>query len=245
MPGEILVTTASERSAAAVAEIVVPVHERGHGGVALLLTVAAIVAAVISFRAAIISSSASDSWQSALRSEVKRSAAAMEDVRSLYQSELPIAVRILQARIVQAEMLAEAQGQSGPARQALLQEADVQGQIITALSSSSELATAPQYSLPARAELRLAQGRVDEALADLRATYPDLLALNPDGLETTGDRLAHEAELTILALVPTSVAAFLGVLAQPFRRRRMMLLRLGALALAGGMAMFVVVQVVS
>jgi hypothetical protein len=163
----------------------------------------------------------------------------MEDVRSLYQSELPIAVRILQARIVQAEMLAEAQGQSGPARQALLQEADVQGQIITALSSSSELATAPQYSLPS--------GGLDLAkrLADLRATYPDLLALNPDGLETTGDRLAHEAELTILALVPTSVAAFLGVLAQPFRRRRMMLLRLGALALAGGMAMFVVVQVVS
>ena len=239
MPGEILVTTASERSAAAVAEIVVPVHERGHGGVALLLTVAAIVAAVISFRAAIISSSASDSWQSALRSEVKRSAAAMEDVRSLYQSELPIAVRILQARIVQAEMLAEAQGQSGPARQALLQEADVQGQIITALSSSSELATAPQYSLPS--------GGLDLAkrLADLRATYPDLLALNPDGLETTGDRLAHEAELTILALVPTSVAAFLGVLAQPFRRRRMMLLRLGALALAGGTAMFVVVQVVA
>jgi len=239
MSGEILVTTASERSAAAVAEIVVPVKEQSRSGVALLLTVAAIVAAIIGFRAAMISSSASESWQSALRSDVKRSAAAMEDVRSLYQSELPVAVRILEARIVQAEMLAEAQGQSGAARQALLLEADVQGQIITALSPSSELATTPQYSLQS--------GGLDLAkrLADLRAEYPDLLALNPDALETTGDRLAHQAELTMLALVPTSVAAFLGVLAQPFRRRRGILLRLGTLALAGGTAIFIAVQVMA
>lgn len=237
MPGEIVVTTAAERSTAVIPQITVPAHDRGRGGVALLLTVSAIVAAIIGLRAAMISTSASDSWQSALRSDVKRSAAAMEDVRALYQSELPIALRILEARNVQAEMLAEAQGQSGAARQALLLEASVQGQIITALSSSSELATAPQYSLPSGG-LDLAQ-----RLADLRAKYPDLLALDPDGLEASGDKLAHQAELTTLALIPTSLAAFLGVLAQPFRRRRTPLLRLGTVALAAGAAIFIVVQV--
>jgi hypothetical protein len=108
MTGEIIETTAMESRAVATAEIVVPAQEggTGHGGVATLLTVAAIVAAVIGFRAAVVSSSAANSWQSALRTEVKRSAGAMEDVRTLYVTELPMAVRILQARTVQAELLA-------------------------------------------------------------------------------------------------------------------------------------------
>lgn len=239
MTGEVLETSVSESSAAAVSELAAPANERGHGGVAILLTAAAVVAAIIGFRAATVSTSASESWQSALRTEVKRSAAAMEDVRYLYQTELPVAVRIVQARVLQAELLAAAQGQSGAARLTLLLEANVQGQIISGLSSSSTLATAPEYALPS-GELDLAR-----RLADLRAQNPAMVALNPDGLETAGDQLANKAELTMLALIPTSVAAFLGVLAQPFRRRRMLLLRVGAAALAGGAVMVLAVQVIS
>ena len=241
MAGETLESTASRSPAVAVSEMAVNGHEsghdRGHAGVAILLTVAAIVAATIGFRAAMISSSASESWQSALRTEVKRSAAALEDVRYLYQTELPMAVRIVEARIVGAEMLAAAQGQSGAAKQALLLEASVQDQIISAISSSSNLATKPDYALPS--------GGFDlgKRLADLRAQYPAQLALDPDGLQATGDRLANKADLVSLALIPTSVAAFLGVLAQPFRRRRTLLLRLGELALAGGAVMAVAVEV--
>jgi hypothetical protein len=51
----------------------------------------------------------------------------MEDVRYLYQTELPMAVRIVEARIVRAEMLAAAQGQSGAAKQALLLESQRPG----------------------------------------------------------------------------------------------------------------------
>src|SRR5450830_1480725 len=241
MAGEILESTASKSPAVAVSEMAGAGHDRGHEsghtGVAILLTVAAIVAATIGFRAAMISSSASESWQSALRTEVKRSAAALEDVRYLYQTELPMAVRILEARVVGAEMLAAAQGQSGAAKQALLLEASVQDQIISAISSSSNLATKPDYALPS--------GGFDlgKRLADLRVQYSALLALDPDSLQATGDRLANKAELVSLALIPTSVAAFLGVLAQPFRRRRTLLLRLGVLALAGGAVMAVAVGV--
>jgi len=241
MTGEIIETTAVESPAVAVAEIVIPGREggHGHGGVATLLTAAAVVAAIIGFRAAVISGSASDSWQSALRTEVKRSAAAMEDVNSLYQTELPIAVRILQARAVQSELLAAAQQASGPTRAALVTEADVQGQLITALSSSSELATNSSYALDS--------GGLDlgKALADLRAQSPDLLALDPDGLESTGDELANKAQLTILALIPTSLAALFGVLAQPVRSRRRLLLGLGTVALAGGAVMAVAVEVLA
>jgi hypothetical protein len=192
---------------------------------------AAIVAAMIGVGAAMTSSSASESWQSALRTEVKRSAGAMEDVRFLYQAELPVAIRIVQARILEAELLAASQGESGATKQALLLEASVQAQVASALSSSSDLASKSDYAL--------ASGGLDlgKRLAALRAKSPDLLALDPDGLEATGDKLAHKAELLMTALLPTSAAAFLGVLAQPFRRRRLLLLRLGSAALAGGAIM--------
>ena len=61
MAGEILESTASKSPAVAVSEMAVNGHESGHAGVAILLTVAAIVAATIGFRAAMISSSASES----------------------------------------------------------------------------------------------------------------------------------------------------------------------------------------
>jgi len=229
--GEILEPTRSESSAVGVSEIAVAGRERGHTGVAILLTAAAVTAAAIGLTAALISSSASESWQSAVRTEVKRSAAAMVDTRTLYQTELPLAIRIVQARVTQAALLAASQGQSGATKQTLLLEASVEGQIVSALSPSSDLATKPEYSLPS--------GALDlgKRLADLRAEYPDLLTLDPAGLEITGDQLANKAELMTLALLPTSVAAFLGVLAQPFKRRRILLLRLGTVALAGGAAM--------
>ena len=46
-----------------------------------------------------------------------------------------------------------------------------------------------------------------------------------------------------MTLLPTGLAAFLGVLAQPFRRRRPLLLRLGAAALAVGAALALAVEV--
>jgi hypothetical protein len=231
MAGELVEPIVSESRDFVVSEIAVPDHEHVHAGVAILLTIAAVVAALIGVGAALTSSSASESWQSALRTEVKRSAGAMEDVRYLYQAELPIAIRIVEARILDAELLAASQGESGATKQALLMEASVQAQVASALSSSSDLATKSDYTL--------ASGGLDlgKRLAALRAKSPALLALDPDRLEATGDRLAHKAELLMTALLPTSAAAFLGVLAQPFRRRRLILLRLGSVVLAGGAIM--------
>jgi hypothetical protein len=228
--GELLEPTGSE-SAAAVSEMAVESPERGHGGVAILLTIAAVVAAIVGARVSMVSSEASDSWQSALRTEVKRSAAAMEDVRYLYQTELPVAIRILQARMVQSELQAAATTTTGPAGEALQVEADVQAGIVSGLISSSNLAAEPDYALPS--------GGFDLAkrLADLRAQSPDLVALDPDSLEAAGDRLANKAELLTLTLLPTSIGAFLGVLAQPFRRRRGLLLAAGSTALAVGALM--------
>lgn len=250
MPGEFFEPRMSETSSVAVSELAVGEGEAGaeagagrtesgHAGVALLLTATAIVAAIIGFRAATVSSAASDSWQSALRTEVKRSAGAVEDVRYLYQTELPVAVMILRARVVEAEMEAAAQTKTGAEKAALLVEARVQAQMITAMSASSDLATKPEYTLPS--------GAFDLAkrLADLRAKSPAMLTLDPDALVAEGDKLAQKAEYLTLALLPASLAALIGVMAQPFKRRRTMLLQIGTVVLATSAAMAVAVEVLA
>jgi hypothetical protein len=214
-------------------------NRAGHGGVAILLTAAAMVAAVIGFRAAVLSSQASDAWQSALRTEVKRSAVAIEDVRFLYQAELPVAMRIVQARILQVEFEAAAKRETGAVKQALLTEAAVQGQIIDSISPSSDLAVKSEYALTSGG---LDLGR---RLADLRAKSPATLALDPDGMVVSGDRLAAKAGLLTMALLPTSLAAFIGVLAQPFLRRRTLFLQLGSIALAAGASMAIGIELIA
>ena len=228
MPGEPFEQATIETPAVAVSEIEVASHDRGYGGVAVLLAIAAVVAAIIGASASMISSSANDSWQSALRTEVKRSAAAMNDVQTLYQSDLPTAIEVLKARILAKEMQAAEQGQSPAVQQALQIEASVQSQLAVSLSSGAQLPSDPAYALPS--------GGYDlgKRLADIRSEYAGLVALDPDSLQATGDGLAQKALLMTLALIPTSLAALLGVLAQPLRRHRTALLGSGVVALAIG-----------
>jgi hypothetical protein len=214
-------------------------RERGNGAVAILLATAAVLAAIIGARASMVSSDANDSWQRALRTEVKRSAGAMNDARSLYQTDLPVAIEILQARLRQERLQAAEAGQSPAIAKALTIEASVEAQLLTILSSSSDLAKDPAYALPS--------GGFDLArrLADIRARSPDILALNPDGLESAGDRLADKAVRLTFALIPTGLCALLGVMAQPLRRYRRPLLASGAIALAVGLVMFVGIEVLA
>jgi len=206
-------------------------HDRGYGGVAVLLAIAAVVAAIIGASASMISSSANDSWQSALRTEVKRSAAAMNDAQTLYQSDLPTAIEVLKAQILARELQAAEPGQSPAVQQALQIEASVQSQLAASLSSGAQLPSDPAYALPS--------GGYDlgKRLADIRSENAQLVALDPDSLQATGDGLAQKALLMTLALIPTSLAALLGVLAQPLRRYRRALLGSGVVALAIGVVM--------
>ncbi len=88
-----------------------PRRERSSHAVAALLALAAIVAAIVAARVSFLTGEASGKWQLALRTEVKRSAAVLEDVRYLYQTESSMATAIVEARIRQRELLAAATGQ--------------------------------------------------------------------------------------------------------------------------------------
>jgi hypothetical protein len=251
MPGELSEPLTPRASALAASELAVVSQEdeppglghghdeRGHGGVAVVLAVAAIVAAIVGARASFIASQASEHWQSSLRTEVKRSAAAVNDIQSLYEDELPAAMPILRARLIEQAMQTAAASQTGAAQQALELEASAQAAFISEVAANSPLASKPVYALPS--------GGFDLAqrLANLRSKRPEFLALNPDVLQADGDRLSNKAELLTYSLIPISICAFLAVLAQPFGRRRRLLLTFGLFALAIGIAMAVGVEVLA
>ena len=213
--------------------------DESHRGVAVLLGLAAILAAIVGVRATGLSSDASDTWQSALRTEVKRSAGALEDIRYLYQTEVPPVVTIIGTRIQEAELRAAAAKESGAVADTLAREADVKANVLAAISPSYELATNPAYARP--------NGGVNLGLrlADLRNGKPDLVALDPDAIQATGDALGAKAAAMTLPLLPIGVAALLAALAQPFASRRRMLLGAGAVVLALGALAAVTVELLA
>jgi hypothetical protein len=217
-------------------------HQSGSTAVAALLAIAAIVAAMIGTRASIVSGDASDAWHAALRTEVKRSAAAIEDSSFLFLTEFPQAMRVLTAKMTADALRAAEAGQGEEVVQALESEAALQLQLVDLLSATSPLSADPTYALsPGGFDL----GKRLAAIRTSGAEGPELVALDPDSLVATGDRLADKATLLAYALIPTSLCAFLGILAKPLRRCRRMLLAGGAVAGILGVAMALAVEVLA
>lgn len=211
----------------------------GHRGVAVLLGMAAILAAIVGLRATALSSDASDTWQFALRTEVKRSAGALADIRYLYQAEVPPVVTILATRIREAELRAAATNETGDAADALTREADVAASVLAAVAPAYELGTHEAYALPG--------GGVNLGLrlSDLRSQNPGLVALDPDAIQAAGDALGAKAAAMTLPLLPIGVSALFAALAQPFAGRRRLLLAMGTGALAFGALAAVAAEVLA
>lgn len=210
----------------------------GHRGVALLLALTAVLAAIIGARSTALASNAGDDWQSALRIEVKRSTAAMSDIHLLYQSEIPSGVNVMRLRLVEAETRTAAASASGVNAVVLTEEADTAKGVLTAIEPSIELAK-PDYALP--------NGGMDtgKRLAAMRAENADLTNLDPDVAQLQGDDLGMKASWMTLGLVPLGFAALFGALAQPFWHHRRTLLFLGGASLVAGALVAGIVEVLA
>ena len=173
--------------------------------------------AVVVGTGALLASAANGDRQAAGREEIKRSAATIEDVRLVYGDEAPLAFRIAVAKL-RTEELRRAAEAAGPDGSAAAVEADVQEQVAFGLATGEEgtgrLADSDHY--------RTDEGGFDVArrLADIRADYPDLVALNPQASQADADRLGRAAwQLT--AVVAVLVLAYLVVaLSWHWQRRR-------------------------
>jgi hypothetical protein len=204
--------------------------------VAILIALAAIVGVALGARATLLSSDASDTWKSAVRTEIKRAAGNVEDAHYLYVTEAPLAMQVVTARVRARELARSAETAQGVVRSVLLAEADTQRTLAEQIAKSAP--PVDQYATP--------KGGFDVAkrLAYQRNRYPDLVALDPDELQRDGDDLSRHSILDVLATVPAGVAFMLGAIAEAFHRRRRLLVLAGALFVVGAIVFGIVVELV-
>jgi hypothetical protein len=206
--------------------------------VAVLLACAAVVAAVMTARAAFLASEATGAWQTSIRDEIRRSSLAVLAIDYVYGAEGRIAFHIAteQARADAARALASQQPTEIAA--VLEAEAQVHDGVVEALLSSSEIATDPKYALEGGGYDLLAR------LADSRAEDPETQAIDPIATIAEGDAASERAvRLTAITIV-VSFAFLFGALAQSIRRRRMLFLVLGWTALVTSLVLVVVAELV-
>jgi hypothetical protein len=196
----------------------------GKRGVAMLLAAAAALATILALRASFLADEAAGAWQSALRTELQRAAALLQEVRQVYGTEGPEAFIITTHEVLGDEMRSHARGASPVVTAVLETEARVHEDLVAQVKPATEL-TASGYELPA--------GGYDLSarLAHVRGARPEAVALDPDGLLEQGDRASRHRLGVVAAGVPIGVALLAGALALPHRSRRRSLLALGWLAL--------------
>jgi hypothetical protein len=204
----------------------------------LLLAAAAMVAAVLGGRASLVSSMASGAWQQAVRQEVQRSAALVEDVRFVYSGEAVTAFLVVEGRVRAEELMEQAESLTGRDREMLLIEAEAWQLLADNVGAGTDLVDDPKYQSE--------DGGYDLGLrlVDVRNRYPDLVAVNPDDPQQQGDDAAKRARLGVAATIPVAGAFLFGALAQGFPRRRRPLVAVGVLLLAAGIAAGVLVETV-
>jgi hypothetical protein len=201
---------------------------------AILLALAAAVAAVLGARAAVVSSSASGTWQTAVREEVKRSAALVEDVRYVYAVEAAVALRSA-AAAVEADELRQSAGSLGdPEKTAAESQAFVRQTSADALAGAFDLTKDRRYHEGDGYD-------VAARLADVRNEHPDLVALDPGATMDKGGEDSQHGWRLVAATIPAAVAFLCGSLAQGFPRYRSPLMVAGFafLVLAAGAAVLV------
>ena len=162
------------------------------------------------------------------RSEQKRAALLVGDVRAIWGGKANEAILIETERLL-AQAMRDAMPSAAPDVAIRLGgEAQVHEGVLSLMTGgtfTSELTDDPRYRLP--------DGGYDllGLLADARAAAPDTLAIDPDGRLSEGDA-AFDRQVRLTALGILIGFVFLaGALAQAFRGRRRLLLALGWLLL--------------
>ena len=210
----------------------------GHGAVAILLALSAVVGVALGGRASLVSSNATDAWQLALREEIKRAAGEVEDVRYVYNSEAPIAFNYRAVRLRAQEARKAARTASPTAKATLELEAKALDLYAKNLGESIQKGLAdPRYTTP--------HGGFDAAkrLAYQRGRNPDLVAIDPERAQRSGDRASRQSILEMAATIPAGIAFLLGAIAEAFARPRRWVLIAGFALVAAAATVGVVVEI--
>lgn len=176
--------------------------------VAILLALAALVAAGIGVRAAMLSDRGGDTWQTAIREEVRRDARIVSDVRRLYGEDARVAYDIAELQIRAEEARKEARATKGPAAGVLRSEAAARAELANSLTkTSSELVDAPEEAPALDGAVLFAR------LAELRAQAGPAARLDPEARLADGTEDAEKGSWLTAAVVLVSLAFLCGALA--------------------------------
>jgi hypothetical protein len=212
-------------------------EDGGRPYVALLAAAAAIVIAFLGVRASFLGSEASAAWQSAVRQEVKRAAATVEDIRYLYENEALPTLQLVEVELLEEEYQRAADATAeGPVKDALEAEAGRYRQLLDLYRAGSLIANDPKYALDG--------GGYDlvTRLVDLRSANPDLVTIDPDALVAAGDAASANASEYLRAAIPVSLTFLAAALANGFPRRRRPFLAAGVVTMVIGIAAAIAVE---
>jgi hypothetical protein len=182
----------------------------GDRGVAALALTAAILSALLAGSASWLSALADDGWQTALREELKWSAAAVEDARFVYTDQAPDIAGIDRAE----------------ARVAALREVEADSAGTAAAIARAETRTEQELAFRIRQRVGMspAQERayrrpdgsfdIGKRLADERNRNPDLVRLDPGARQAAGDQAERRSQAAVLATIPVAGAFALAALAR-------------------------------
>lgn len=205
--------------------------------VAVLLTVAAVIAALIGIRAAVLGDSGSDTWHAAVRQDVKRDAAIVEVSRFIYQEEAPLALQVAAERFQGEEVRKEENFKSGTVRDLLDADASMRDRLALLNEKGSEVARDKRYATD--------EGGFDiiRRLGDRRQKDQDLVRLDPDATERRASGDIKEASLLIATTIPVALGFLCGALAEAFEPRRRILVRVGYVLVGLGLVLAIFIEV--
>jgi hypothetical protein len=211
-----------------------PAHETSTR-IAVLLAVAAVLAAAIGARGAVLADEGSDKWHQAVRADIKYGAGLLEDSRFIYQEVAPQAFAVLSSTI-QGQELAK-QAKRSPSVRALLQgDAGAQNTLAASTAKATGIAAEPKYLRPGPSYA------VAQRLADERNKRPDLVHLDAGEIEHEGSQLKKQSSDLFGAAIPAAFAFLCGALAHGWASWRRWIVPLGFALCALSLVLAIVVE---
>lgn len=222
-------TPANEAPAAARDE---PSDDANDFRVVILLSIAAIIGALIGGRAALLNDQGGDQLTDAVNADVRRGARIVGDVQRLYQEDASVALRVAEMQLLSEELAVVAGEQSDDEAEAILSgDAEANAFAAETLANSSSLLEGDTL-----AALGLEGGGLLDRLAEIREERSaELRALNPDALQAEAEDQLEASSRLMLLLVVVALAFLFGALAEVRSGSRRLLLIGGyaCLGLAG------------
>jgi hypothetical protein len=203
----------------------------------VLVAVTAVVGVVIGFHASNVHGSAGGDATSAVRGDVKRGAAIVDDAERLYAEDAAIAFQMAEAQIRSEVDEAHAVKADPALTEDLRSDARIQVGLANALVHTSSWVTDPKAAPDIDGAALL------QRLAAIRAVHPDLTNIDVAALKASAEDGRRESTLLIGTLIPLAVAVLFASLAEVYEARRRLLVTVGWIATAAGALLAILIEV--